>query len=226
MNVIFLLCLQRSSIVGHRFRSDCNQPSSTMSSSSTTTLKRPQDSGSSDPSKDSVAAKRLKLEDSSRARAEGTAAGLLACSCTRAPRRGWTEAHVVSEPLGAFAFKSPDNYSIRYHCLFTCNLDSSNSAGGDSAGGVLAAALSPAGSSQQQFLGCFATKEEAGRRWDAAVRDAAGKEKDAAGANGKEWQYTEFIRAMKNSYVHGSSSVLRSVVELVLCLSCKIMIWL
>ena len=81
------------------------------------------------------------------------------CSCTRIPRRCWCLSDLINEPFGAFAFKTSAG-DIRYHCLFTADSKP-----------VLSKRTEACQARQQQFLGCFATKEEAALRWDAAVRE-------------------------------------------------------
>ena len=81
------------------------------------------------------------------------------CSCTRIPRRGWCLSDVINEPVGVFAFKTPAG-DIRYHCVVTTDFEP-----------VPCKRADDCQAAHQQFLGCFATKEEAALRWDAAVRE-------------------------------------------------------
>ena len=91
------------------------------------------------------------------------------CSCTYIPRRGWCLSDVINEPVGVFAFKTLAG-DIRYHCLFTADSEQVRCEHAD---------LHEA--THQQWLGCFATKEEAALRWDMAVRQQRAVDQECIG---------------------------------------------
>ncbi|CAD7926005.1 unnamed protein product [Amoebophrya sp. A120] len=111
------------------------------------------------------------VEDALASQIASSAAAAACVGCTgKQPRRGWTEADLISQPVGVYAFKCTPPHRVRYHALF------------------------PVSRTDQRFAGCFATAQEAAQAWDAAARAGGWRVVNAPRDVVRELAFPDYLR--------------------------------